>query len=503
MPQKVNYSDTTPAADANNQLLRWKADAPSSDPTITRNISVEAPLLTASGAGHQAGLAPDPGSSAGITKFLREDATWAAPAGGGGSGTAYVQAGPPDAPPQTPNAMDDEFPGTSLNGKWTRLQSGAITDSYSLGRLILTAVTGGSFLITQAKPASPCEFTAAFTIDTNSTAGGNNVAIGLMFGDGTKLVTLNFGWINSSWHFEVENWTNSTTFSSSPAIVSNPWGASYLAKLYLRIKDDGTNFLFSVSNDGYNFTQIASVGRTAFMATPSTVGIFSFGGAGGTGGFTCDWFRRTDGGYVPVTVPPAAAISIAYAGLPATLNVTTEGVLDWLIWGSNTTPPDLQTNFGSGTGGTSGTYRKGLGGLQIFTTGPVGNTSMSAGGAFPTTTFSFTAGDARSTVSAGSFTISALNFLTGANNNGLMLRVPCDSFTRVLRLYVSNGNPYTVQCVSSDGSISHTESRTGSNDKITITYNGSRDGGFMMVFLGNDGAHTSNICLAAATLALT
>jgi hypothetical protein len=36
----------------------------------------------ASGAGHSAGLVPTPGASAGAAKFLREDATWALPAGG-------------------------------------------------------------------------------------------------------------------------------------------------------------------------------------------------------------------------------------------------------------------------------------------------------------------------------------------------------------------------------------------------------------------------------------
>jgi hypothetical protein len=39
------------------------------------------PLLGASGGGHQAGVAPDPGASGGTTKFLREDATWVAISG--------------------------------------------------------------------------------------------------------------------------------------------------------------------------------------------------------------------------------------------------------------------------------------------------------------------------------------------------------------------------------------------------------------------------------------
>jgi hypothetical protein len=41
-------------------------------------------IFTASGVGHLKGLVPDPGGSSGSTKFLREDATWAIPGGGGG-----------------------------------------------------------------------------------------------------------------------------------------------------------------------------------------------------------------------------------------------------------------------------------------------------------------------------------------------------------------------------------------------------------------------------------
>lgn len=46
-----------------------------------------ADVMKPSGTGHAAGLAPDPGATAGTTKFLREDATWAVPAGGGGGGS--------------------------------------------------------------------------------------------------------------------------------------------------------------------------------------------------------------------------------------------------------------------------------------------------------------------------------------------------------------------------------------------------------------------------------
>lgn len=43
------------------------------------------PVFGASGASHAIGAVPDPGASAGTTRFLREDATWAVPAAGGGA----------------------------------------------------------------------------------------------------------------------------------------------------------------------------------------------------------------------------------------------------------------------------------------------------------------------------------------------------------------------------------------------------------------------------------
>ena len=43
------------------------------------NGNIEAPVMSASGTNHSAGIVPDPGSNAGTSKFLREDATWADP----------------------------------------------------------------------------------------------------------------------------------------------------------------------------------------------------------------------------------------------------------------------------------------------------------------------------------------------------------------------------------------------------------------------------------------
>lgn len=52
-------------------------------------------VMGASGSSHASGLVPDPGSTAGTTKFLREDGTWQVPAGGSSSsGMEIVDLGP-------------------------------------------------------------------------------------------------------------------------------------------------------------------------------------------------------------------------------------------------------------------------------------------------------------------------------------------------------------------------------------------------------------------------
>lgn len=57
--------------------------ANASDLTASQATAMLSPFV-ASGASHAKGLVPDPGATSGTTKFLREDATWATPAGGGG-----------------------------------------------------------------------------------------------------------------------------------------------------------------------------------------------------------------------------------------------------------------------------------------------------------------------------------------------------------------------------------------------------------------------------------
>jgi hypothetical protein len=59
-------------------------------PTWRALVAADLPVMVASGSSHAAGAAPDPGSTAGTTRFLREDATWTTVAGATGGTVTSV-----------------------------------------------------------------------------------------------------------------------------------------------------------------------------------------------------------------------------------------------------------------------------------------------------------------------------------------------------------------------------------------------------------------------------
>ncbi|KVP76933.1 hypothetical protein WJ94_16110 [Burkholderia ubonensis] len=69
-----------------NYVLAGPTSGGAAAPTFRALVAADLPVFVASGSSHAAGAVPDPGSTAGSTKFLREDATWAVPPGSGGGG---------------------------------------------------------------------------------------------------------------------------------------------------------------------------------------------------------------------------------------------------------------------------------------------------------------------------------------------------------------------------------------------------------------------------------
>ena len=83
---RIQLTDTTVTADNLNRLQTNIERALHKFQLALQALGVFGP----SGPRHAEGIVPDPGATAGATKFLREDATWQVPGGGGGGGLGFT-----------------------------------------------------------------------------------------------------------------------------------------------------------------------------------------------------------------------------------------------------------------------------------------------------------------------------------------------------------------------------------------------------------------------------
>jgi hypothetical protein len=103
------------------------------------------PLFGASGVNHAVGAVPDPGATAGVTRYLREDGSWSVPAGtggGGGGGSSSVAA-------ITSGTIDGTTVGASApsTGAFTTLTAATPVAPASGGTGSSTAPTAGQMLV--------------------------------------------------------------------------------------------------------------------------------------------------------------------------------------------------------------------------------------------------------------------------------------------------------------------------------------------------------------------
>ena len=179
----------------------------------------------------------------------------------------------PDNRPQTPNALDDEFddPATLPGGgsaKWTWANQGTATIAMRNSAAVMVAPAVGADnwrYVTQAAPATTWRVTIKLWVDGEPTA---NIGAGLVAADGTgKFHAIYCGTNDHS--VRIVRWTDATTYSSTDATIAFAQQVQYL-----RLTDNGTNLLFECSHDGIAFALVATIGRTAHLASgPTLIGI--------------------------------------------------------------------------------------------------------------------------------------------------------------------------------------------------------------------------------------
>lgn len=191
------------------------------------------------------------------------------------SGSAWVPWGP-------------IFPLTKppATGTFTAVNASSSTIAASVGGIFVSLQNNTSsdaiHLWKKSAPATPWTLTVLVApLWVASAAANHTIFIGVLFrqaSDG-KIILFNIEANHNSSALgsvgiDVMKWTDATTFSARYA--GFPLSVQPNALVFLRIADNGTNRICSLSSDGVNFVAVHTVGRTDFL-TADEIG---FGGYG-------------------------------------------------------------------------------------------------------------------------------------------------------------------------------------------------------------------------------
>jgi hypothetical protein len=177
----------------------------------------------------------------------------------------YVNSGRPSL-----SEMTDTSGNLLSKTDFTAVNQGSRTYDDQLGGLIITQPSHGAsdnwFLLTRSAPSTPYSVIAAtrgIAVNTNSTAA---LYWGIGFREsGTGKFTqtiLGISTNNGGLRLLNQNWNSPTSFSATNLTSSLLINSDIQ---WLKIRDDGTNLIFYLGNDGLNWIEIYSVGRTNFM----------------------------------------------------------------------------------------------------------------------------------------------------------------------------------------------------------------------------------------------
>ena len=185
--------------------------------TTLNATTLHAQAFGASGSAHSAGIVPDPGATAGATRFLREDGSWAAPTGVGsssGGGSMAVQ-----------NANAVAITGGTISGT-------VVVAPYSYRGVRLTAPTATQTLLTV--PSTSSGF-ATYTIKGNATC---DVAVS------SALVGVTINWTDAS------NTAQGQLAGGAYGTCTTLGGSSYAQGTYYITAKSGTTITCFGANTG-------------------------------------------------------------------------------------------------------------------------------------------------------------------------------------------------------------------------------------------------------------
>ena len=156
---------TIPTGTGYTHIAAGVQDAAAKTPT---QVTADLLPFVASGASHAQGLVPDPGVTGGTTKFLREDATFAVPPGGGatptGTGFTHITAGVQDVASKAVDLSSADATGVLAAARFPALTGDVTTAAGALASTLATAQAAAhTWAATQTLTVAPVFTDAAGT----------------------------------------------------------------------------------------------------------------------------------------------------------------------------------------------------------------------------------------------------------------------------------------------------------------------------------------------------
>ena len=161
-----------------------------------------------------------------------------------------------------------------VNGDFSWLNQSTSSVTTTSGGIYLHQPFGAAQLLairTKAAPATPYVITAKIVPNIISS---DNMNVGICVNDGVKAVTLGIMHWSGGLYVQVEHFNSFASLGAAP-LSRGGYHAVGWTSIWLRIADNGTNHIMSVSNDGFIFRQMYSTSRAAFLGGTQQVGFFA------------------------------------------------------------------------------------------------------------------------------------------------------------------------------------------------------------------------------------
>lgn len=187
-----------------------------------------------------------------------------------------------DVPPASPNAMDDEFGGSSLDAKWSWRNQGTSTYTADFDNAVaklvpqLGANVPAVRILEQNVPAGSGDFTATFKLFPALPSITNGYSAGIVLVNSTsgRLLTIEYYSLTSARGFRLSRYNSVTSFNSINSSMYSAAASTAVAlpatnPIYLRFVTAGSRATVTpyFSGDGYSWAQSSSNDTIASFLT--------------------------------------------------------------------------------------------------------------------------------------------------------------------------------------------------------------------------------------------